>query len=175
MKIVRKIIFAVIGIVVLLLIVAAFLPSQYRVERSIEINRPDSLVYVKALNFHERRSWDPWIELDPEAQFTVNGPEGQPGWEWSWEGSKTGKGSLTLLKAEANRLIHSRVVFIKPQGGESDVFMRFTPTASGTMVDWSFEGKADYPFGRYLGMMMDKFVGADFERGLANLKRVCEQ
>jgi len=31
------------------------------------------------------------------------------------------------------------------------------------------------PIGNYLGLMMDGMVGADYERGLANLERVAER
>ena len=33
----------------------------------------------------------------------------------------------------------------------------------------------DYPLGRYVGLMLDGMIlGPQFEKGLANLKRVCE-
>lgn len=30
------------------------------------------------------------------------------------------------------------------------------------------------PIAKYFGLLMDKLIGADFERGLNNLKTVCE-
>ena len=30
------------------------------------------------------------------------------------------------------------------------------------------------PIGKFFGLMMDKMVGPDFERGLNNLKSLCE-
>lgn len=175
MQVLKKILYAVIGVIVLLLVVAIFLPSEYKVSRSIEINQPDSIVFAKVVDFNYRASWDPWVSMDPEAKTTISGPVGQPGSTWSWEGKETGKGRMTIVKVEKNRMIESKLEFLEPQAGESDVTWKFEPAAGGTMVTWQFSGAADYPVGRYLGLFMDTMVGSDFEKGLNNLKRVCEE
>jgi uncharacterized protein YndB with AHSA1/START domain len=175
MQILKKILFALVGVIVLLLVVAIFLPSEYKVSRSIEINQPDSVVFEKVVNYNHRASWDPWISMDPEAKTTISGPVGEPGSTWSWEGKETGKGRMTILKVEDNQLIQSKLEFLEPQTGESDITWMFKPAAGGTQVTWQFSGTADYPIGRYFGLFMDSMVGPDFQRGLNNLKKVCEE
>lgn len=175
MQILKKILFVLIGVIVLLLVVAIFLPSEYNVSRSIQINQPDSVVFEKVVNFNYRKSWDPWISMEPDAKITISGPAGEPGSTWSWEGKETGKGRMTIMKVEENRLVQSKLEFLEPQTGESDVTWEFEPVEGGTMVTWQFSGTADYPVGRYFGLVMDIMVGGDFERGLNNLKRVCEE
>jgi uncharacterized protein YndB with AHSA1/START domain len=175
MQILKKILIAIVVIVVLLLVVAIFLPSEYHVSRSIEINRPDSVVFEKVANYNHRAGWDPWLSMEPGAKTGVSGPVGEPGSQWYWDGEKIGKGRMTIEEVEKNRRIKSKLEFIEPQSGESDVAWQFTPTANGTQVSWSFSGQSEYPIGRYFGLMMDSMVGGDFEKGLANLKNVCEQ
>jgi len=43
-----------------------------------------------------------------------------------------------------------------------------------TEVNWVFEGKFSYPFERFMYFYIDDMMGADFEKGLANLKKRCE-
>lgn len=175
MQILKKVIIVIVAILLLLLVVALLLPSKYHVSRSIEINQPDSVVFEKVVNFNYRASWDPWIGMEPNAKTEISGPAGEPGAQWSWEGEKIGKGRMTIQEVEKNRRIKSKLEFLEPQSGESDVTWEFTPVANGTQVTWSFSGVSEYPIGRYFGIMMDSMVGGDFERGLANLKKVCEQ
>jgi len=175
MQILKKILFALIGVIVLLLVVAIFLPSEYNVSRSIQINQPDSVVFEKVVNFNYRASWDPWLSMDPDARTTISGPVGEPGSTWSWEGKETGKGRMTIMKVEENRLVQSKLEFLEPQTGESDITWEFEPVEGGTMVTWQFSGSAVYPVGRYFGLFMENLVGGDFQRGLNNLKRVCEE
>lgn len=175
MQILKKILFVLAAIIVLFLVIAIFLPSQYQVSRSIEINRPDSVVFEKVVNFNHRASWDPWLSQEPGAKTEISGPVGEPGSQWYWEGEKIGKGRMSIQEVEKNRRITSTLEFIEPQSGEAVVTWEISPAAAGTRATWSFSAEADYPIGRYFGLFIDSMVGGDFETGLANLKNVCEQ
>jgi len=50
-----------------------------------------------------------------------------------------------------------------------------TPEGQGTKVVWGFDTDlGSNPVSRYFGLMFDKMVGGDFERGLAGLKKYVE-
>lgn len=60
----------IIGIIVLILIlsiaVLAFVaPTDFKLERSIEINAQKELVHKHLLYFENSQKWSPWAELDP--------------------------------------------------------------------------------------------------------------
>ena len=52
MKILKNLLIIIVAIIALLLIVAVFLPSEYRVERSVEINKPAEEVYNYVADFN---------------------------------------------------------------------------------------------------------------------------
>ena len=45
----------------------------------------------------------------------------------------------------------------------------------GTEVEWGFVSDMGMnPIGRWMGLMMDSWIGADYERGLSKLKEIAE-
>ena len=58
MKILKILAGIVLSLVALFFIIGFFLPKTYRVSKSIEINRPDSLVYQKTLNLNDFALWN---------------------------------------------------------------------------------------------------------------------
>ena len=173
MKFLKYLLYGIAGLFVLVLLVAAFLPSGYSVERSVTISASDSAVYAYTSDFNNRKKWDPWLAQEPTAQITISGPGGQVGSKWAWQGEQIGSGSMTITGLDSARLIKSDIYF----GEESEpghVTWQFTPENGATLVTWRIEGDLDYPMGRIMGLLISGFVGQSFESGLANLKQAIE-
>ncbi len=175
MKTLKKIILGIGIVIVLFLLVALFLPSQYHVERSIVINQPVHKVYPNVADLNNWIAWNPWTQMEPTAKSSVKGTGNEVGSVWSWEGKNIGVGSLTIKNIEPNKGIRSRLVFVEPQQFESDDIWQFEQVDEGTKVKWIMEGELNYPVNRYFGLFMDGMLGPDFEKGLANLKQISEQ
>ena len=163
------------GLVALFLIVAAVLPSSYRITRTVEIETPAEMIYPLVVNLPNWPKWDPFTEQEPTAKSTFVGEPGTIGSEWSWVGEVIGTGSMTVEEVVPNRYIRSRMEMIAPQPMVAQDLWDFTPTASGTKVTWTVQGDLDYPMGRIFGLFMESLMGSTFEKGLANLKRLSEQ
>jgi hypothetical protein len=170
----KKALYAVLGLVALFLVTAAFLPSAYSVERSIEIGRPPSVVFGQVADFNQWLAWSPWPEMEPAAKNTITGIPGTVGSTWAWEGKEIGVGSMTVEEVEKDRLLRSKLAFKEPMSSEADDSMRLEPIPSGTKVTWTNRGNLPYPVGRYFGLGVEGMLGPQFEKGLAKLKRVCE-
>jgi hypothetical protein len=53
--------------------------------------------------------------------------------------------------------------------------LTLTPDGGGTRITWAFDSNFEGNFlGRYFGLMLDQFVGADYEKGLVRLKALAE-
>lgn len=53
--------------------------------------------------------------------------------------------------------------------------MCLSPVDEGTRVAWDLDSDMGAgPLGRWMGLMMDRWVGGDYEAGLANLKTLVE-
>ncbi len=172
----KKILIALIVIVGIFVAVVALQPSEYRVSRSATLSAPVSAVFAQVNDFHSWETWSPWAKLDPAAKTTYEGPSSGTGAIFRWVGnSDVGEGNMTITESRPSDLIKIRLEFIKPFPGVSTTEFTFKPEGGGTAVTWTMSGTNNF-IGKAmcLFMNMDKMVGGDFEKGLANMKSVVE-
>ncbi len=175
-KLLKFLLYTALGIVALLVILGLFAKKDYHIERSIEIDAPQAMIYDYVRYFKNFDQWSPWTALDPEMTSTVSGPDGQVGAMHTWKGNdKVGEGRQTITAIAADR-IDIKTEFIEPFAGTSPTWFKFEPAGTKTKVSWAFDMHAPFPLN---GLMMftdvDAGVGKDYEMGLENLKRVLEE
>ncbi len=170
-----------IGIVVLVIIVAlgitiATRPDAFRVQRSTTIAALPAAVFPYMNDFHRWPEWSPWEKLDPTMQRTHSGAPAGVGARYAWSGNKkAGEGSMTITDSRANERVLIDLDFLKPFKSSNVTEFALSPAASGTQVSWTMTGKQNTALKAFsLVTSMDKIVGGDFERGLANLKSLAE-
>jgi hypothetical protein len=171
---VKKILIFLIAFILLVLIIAALLPANFHIERSVVINAPAQKVYEQVADLNNYLKWNPWSETEPGAKIIMGEISSGEGAYWSWEGKKIGKGKLTILKADKYTSVETKVEFTEPWEGISFGFWVFTPQAGTTKVIWTFKGSLNYPVERFMYFYIDRKLGENFDRGLANLKQKCE-
>ncbi len=174
MKILKIIGISLGALVGIILLVAAFLPSEYNVSRSIEISKSADSVYAVVSDFSVFTRWSPWSEKEPNIKVTITGEKGTVGSSYAWVGTATGQGRLTISSLELGSYINQNLVFLTPFESKSEVSWTFEPSLNGTKTTWSNKGHLDYPLGRFFGLGMEKMLGPDYEHGLANLKKYIE-
>jgi len=82
---------------------------------------------------------------------------------------------MTLTESHTNDLVRIKLEFIKPFASVCDTEFTFKPDGNQTAVTWSMTGTNNFVAkGFCLFMNMDKTVGGDFEKGLAQMKSVAE-
>lgn len=174
MKVLKGLFLGIIGLIVVLAIVGLFLPSSARVERSIVIDRPASLIFPVLNSFERFNEWSPWYGLDPTAEYSYSGPSSGVGARMDWKGNEAvGVGTQTITASEPDSRIATDLDF--GEMGVAKVELKLTPEGQGTRVTWGFQTDFGYDLvGRYFGLLMDRFVGADYEKGLAQLKALVE-
>jgi uncharacterized protein YndB with AHSA1/START domain len=176
----RNLVLALLAVVVVavvaLLCVAALRPDQMHVERSIDIAAPPAAVFAIVNDFHRFPEWSPWQGLDPAMKTDLSGPPSGHGAAYHWAGNdKAGEGRMTIDESAPYTHIGIRLEFIKPFASTNLSAWEFTPTATGTHVTWSFDGKSEFMM-KVMGvfMDMDKAIGGEYAKGLGNLKRLAE-
>jgi hypothetical protein len=171
-----KILIVLAIIVVVLLIVASRQPDYFRVERSISVSALPAAAFAQVNDFHKWEAWNPWAKMDPAMKETYDGAPSGVGASYSWSGNKTvGTGRMTLTESRPFELIRIRLEFLKPFAATNTAEFTFKPDGNHTIVTWSMFGKSNY-FCKLMGlfMSMDKMVGTQFEKGLADLKTASE-
>ena len=121
MKVLKIILGIVVAVIALFLVVAAFLPSEVIVERSVVIEAPDSVIFNYITDFNNRTDWDPWFEMEPEAKVTLTEVTKGVGAGYAWEGEVIGSGDMVIDEVEKNKSIKSTIKFYTPQAGEGKV------------------------------------------------------
>lgn len=174
MKIVQWTLAVLGAIVLLILAVGFFLPSAFSVQRSVEINAPAKKVYDLVVEPRRWKDWSVWTRRDPDMRITYAGPPFGMGAKWSWVSRSEGTGSMEFTRVEPDRTVEYLLLFpdfnMKSTGA-----LRLEPAGNATRVTWTSTGDVGgNPLKHYLAVMMDRMVGPDFEKGLANLKTLAE-
>lgn len=170
---IKKVLLGFAAFIVVASLVSFLLPSQSTVYRTTTIAAPQEMVRAEVVNFRNWKSWSPWAQKDPSSVVVYSSAEGQVGSWYTWEGEKLGKGKMTATYLAPDSM-NSDLLF-DGSGGTTSGF-KFTPTKGGTQVLWTMHADLGYnPMMRYMGLFFDKFIGPDYEAGLANLKKIAEQ
>lgn len=178
MKALKYILGFIIGIILLILIVAAVSPKNYAVEREITINKPISEVfnYVKYLKNQE--NYSVWATMDPDMKRTFHGTDGIVGFVSAWESDddEVGKGEQEILSIDEGKRINYELRFMEPFEATDNAYMITKVVAPTiTKVKWGFHGSMDYPMNLMLLFMdMESMLGNDLKKGLENLKEELE-
>lgn len=171
-----KIILALVLIVGIFFVVAAFQPKDFSVNRATTIEAPSTTVFDQVNDFHKWEAWSPWAKLDPQMKQTFEGPAAGTGASYAWVGNnQVGEGRMTILESRPGELVKIKLEFIKPFAATNTAEFTFKTEGTKTAVNWTMSGEKNLmskAFG--LVMNMDKMIGGDFEKGLADLKRVSE-
>jgi len=171
------IVILVIAALLTVLVVAATKPNNFRLQRSITINAPAQVIYDHIDDFHKWRDWSPWEQLDPTMTRSYSGAAEGVGAVYDWQSNgKAGQGRMTIREAAPAHRLLINLDFIKPFPASNSAEFLLQPSGEGTVLTWAMFGPSPF-MSKLMGtlMNMDDLVGKDFERGLANLKRLSEQ
>lgn len=164
------------AIVVVLVIVIAVQPADFRVTRSGTIAAPPADVFAQVNDLHKWEAWSPWAKLDATMKQTYDGAPAGVSAVYSWNGnSNVGEGRMTITESRPSGFIRIKLEFMRPFAGVNDVTFTFKLEGEQTVVTWTMAGTKNFitkAFG--LVMSMDKMVGGMYEQGLAQMKVVVE-
>lgn len=172
---IKRIVTALVGLILLLVLVAFFLPREVAVARDIQIDAPADAIFPHVNSLAATQGWSPWLHKDPSVQLNFTGPEAGVGAHMTWASDHpgVGSGSQEIVASTENRTVQTELDF----GDMGTASARFTlePAGDGTKVTWGFVTDTGFnPMARWTGLMMDGWVGADYEDGLARLKALVE-
>jgi len=175
MKIIKKILYVIIGLFVVYFILCLAGPSQMKVERSIDINASADLIKSKMIDLKFfQETWSPFTEKDPAMKVTYEGETGKEGNKMSWVSDKkeVGIGSMKYKYTHGDTIMES--LFFEGQG-EAQIFHIVTSNGNASKVTWNMQNSIPFFFrAMMLFMNIDKMVGPDFEKGLSKLKTAME-
>ena len=170
----KRIFVVLVAVVLVLAIVGVLLPRNIHIERSVNIARPASLIFAAVDSFQLFAKWSPWQDLDPNMHQSTEGPREGVGAKLVWSGNdKVGSGTQLITAATQNQSVASDVDFGKMGIAKSTLVLQ--PQSGSTRVTWGLDiDMGANPVGHYFGLMMDRMIGKDYEKGLSKLKTLVE-
>jgi len=145
-------------------------PANFRIQRTAILPASSAIVHSHIDDFRQWANWSPWESLDPNLQRQYLGPTSGVGSIYTWSGNgKAGAGRMTIVSSDPTRIV-LQLEFLRPFKATNTATFQLAPEADGTRVDWIMEGNNGFIM-KLFSIVFDseKFVGKDFEKGLASL------
>lgn len=161
-------------VVFLVLLAGLFLPGEYKVERSIEIDAPSDKVYAVLVDLRKWEQWSTWYRRDPNIVMAYDGPDRAIGMQLRWRSTVIGHGSIEITSLQYNK----QVIYVldNPELGiKAHGDMKLESLGTGTRLTWISEGGVGLNIiDRYKLLFFDDKLGSDIQVGLENIKTLVE-
>ncbi len=172
----KKILIAVVAVIVVFLGYAATRPNTLHVERTVSVKAPPERIQPLIADLHQFPSWSPYEKRDRRMKKTFTGPETGVGSKYAWEGnSEVGSGSMEITEATPTQVV-MKLDFLTPFEAHNTATFSMAPKGETTDVTWAMDGPSPF-ISKVMGifMNMDQMIGTDFAAGLENLKVIAEK
>src|SRR5437867_1736074 len=172
----KIILIAIPTIIVVFIIIVAMQPSSYRVMRSLAIAAPPDALFPHMNDLKKWEVWNPWGKADPNMKLTYGGPAAGVGANYSWAGNnEVGEGRAIITDSRPSESVKYKMEFFKPMSATSEMEFTFKPQGNQTEVTVTVTGEKNFMAKAFcLFVSMDKMIGGNFERALADLKAMVE-
>lgn len=173
MKFLKIFLIALASLIVVFIAVNFFFPAKYHFSKSIEIKTEAIEAFNLVNTMKNWEKWSPWQEKDPKAILTYEGPESGKGAAFRWKSNndKVSYGKMTITDSKPLKSVTLDLEFENMKG--SVIEITFDEKKGKTLVTWNLNSEMNF-FMRWAGFIMDKMMGPDFEKGLKNIKKICE-
>ncbi len=161
------------AIIIFIMVIPIFLPGDVTVEVTTGIKASPETVFNEVNVLRNWKSWSPFEE-DSTMVDKYSGADKGVGARRTWTSRHMGNGNMVITKSVPWRLIETKLDFGTP--GAAEGTWTFTNKHGNTQVKWQLHIlRLQYPFGKWLGLIMDKMTTPVLEKGLNNLKIIIEK
>jgi len=164
-------------VVAAVLIYATTKPDRFQIARSVAIKAPPEKIFPLIDNPRAFNSWNPFLRKDPATKVTYRGPASGKGAGHEWDGNRNvGRGSVEITDSQPPSRILMKLDMISPMEAHNRVEFSLQPQGDSTQVTWAMSGPSPYISKVMTTVLsMDRMVGGEFEKGLADLKALAEK
>ncbi|MEM7083287.1 MAG: SRPBCC family protein [Pseudomonadota bacterium] len=172
MKLLKWMLALVIALVTAVFVAGQFVSTTLEVEHSTTINAPRAQIFDELIRMRSFNSFSPWYDLDPDAQYSYEGPESGIGSKMSWKSNdpNVGNGWMQIAGLSGRDKIDMTLGF-DGFDGEAKSWYLLDEMNAGTRVTWGYASDISSPFFlRFMGPFIQEQITKNYEDGLANLK-----
>lgn len=154
-------------------------PAAVQVVRSVEVDRPASIIYPTFANLRAFNDISPWFDADPKADYEFTGPREGEGQGASWVSSvqSVGAGQQKIIHVTPNQRVEMDHTLGRVLA--HSVFTLTPGKTGGTNATWTMRLDCGPSWRnapcRYLNLIEQQTKAQQIETGLAKLKKRAEQ
>ena len=176
MKMLKVFLLVFLGVLLVFVTIGLSLDPVYKISRSRLIDANKETVWYHLKDFKNWPKWSPWIQADSTMKVSFSEQSQGVGATMFWVSEHSGEGSQVITSYVEEQSLDTELSF----GKKGKATSRWQVESKGnnqdqTLVTWSFSGDMGNDIiGRYMGLLMDRFMGAFFEKGLENLEKAAQ-
>lgn len=176
MKVIKFLLGAALGAILILVAIGFLLPSHWRVERSVVIKAAPEKIYPYIANF--KTGWPQWNAFDkedPDTLYVYKGPDEGEGASRAWTSKKIGNGVQRITKADLQNGVDFEIAM---EGAGFVLYgsINMEKHPEGTKVIWKDAGDMGAnPIYKIMGYLMDPMMGQTLQKSLDKLKDIVEE
>lgn len=142
--------YSLLGLALVTLLVAYFLPRKFEVKSSIVVDRPNSQVFNFICKLKNQQHFAPWQKKDPDLKIQYSGIDGEVGFRYQWQSTEFTSGEVTITQVEPNKRVQMISYLDEFNTMAYAEFNTTSINPKQTKVEWSTRGEVDYPMNIFL-------------------------
>lgn len=158
------------------LVKAALLPDTFRITRSTTIHARPEQIFPRIDDLRAFNTWNPFARSIAVDEITYSGSVAGKGAAFEWDSKgQGGAGRIEVVESQPSSLVRMSLEFRRPFAARNVAEFSLRGAGEATEITWAMTGP--WPLlHRVMNVFFDsdKMVGGEFEKGLAELKRMSE-
>ena len=176
MKLWKKLLLGLIGLIALIILAGWLLPAKQSLERNIVVRGKPEEVFKLVATLKRWPDWTAWTtNRFPDMTLRFEGAESGVGAKMIAAGKSSGDGIVKIVEADPA----SDIAYTLDFNHGMQLFtgsIRYTNTPDGLRVTWTLDADLGVnPLKRWAGLAMGSLMGGDMDHGLAKLKIQVEE
>lgn len=169
---IKKILFIIAGLIVLLVLVGFVLPAKLDITKSYTINAPAAAVFEEINDLKRWETWQYWNTLDPEMKITYGEKTVGTGAYYSWNGPVLETGTITLTESIPDKSI---AIVMDFGGNPANGFYSLEVAGENTQLNLNFTNDAGMnPIGHWINVYMKGEIEKSFDYAGEKIKGIAE-
>lgn len=170
---IKKILFILAGLIVVLLLIGFVLPGKLEVTKSISIQAPASAVFEEINDLKRWETWQYWNTLDPTDMKIKYGEKTVgTGASYSWDSPVLNTGTITLTESIPDKSVAITMDF---DGNPANGVYALEPDGDNTKLNLNFYSDAGMnPIGRWINVFMKGEIEKSFDYAGEKIKTIAE-
>ena len=174
MKLVKNVLLILVAFILLAVVISFFLSGKVHVERSLAVKADHQVIFDQVNTIKNWDNWQPWNKMDPNWKVEYFGPPSGigAGYKWQSANKNVGSGQITIMTSTPDSIV------VEMNFGEMGISYGkyiFTKEGDSYLVKQTIDSDmGSNPMAKYMGLMMDKMIGKEFEKGLHSIKEIAE-